>query len=172
MDVRTTTRPMLPQGRWRLDTGRSNVGFAVRKLGFGTVRGRFAAATVSIAVRGEKTAAGGSVRVASIDTGNAERDVQLCGFFAAAEYPEMTFTARRIEEEGDAWKVAGELTIRDVTRPLELTVERTEPRHLRVRGELDRRDFGLTWSLVVERTGVVSNHVHLELDLVLAKRSA
>jgi polyisoprenoid-binding protein YceI len=112
------------------------------------------------------------VRVASIATGNADRDAHLLapGFFAAGTYPEITFRASRMEALADGrWRIGGELTIRDRTRPVELIASRRAHARLRVDGEIDRRDFGLTWSRAIEATGAVGVTVRLELDLGLER---
>jgi polyisoprenoid-binding protein YceI len=156
MPASAPTLVQLPVGR--VDPSRSRIGFAIRKLGAGTVRGRFAA------VRGELTPEGasGRVRVAGIDTGDARRDDHLQSLFAADTYPEITFASTAV----DGSRASGELTIRGVTRAIELTIAVRGSR-VEARGELDRRDFGLTWNRAVEATGAVGTLVQIELDLQL-----
>jgi polyisoprenoid-binding protein YceI len=156
MSANAPTLVRLPVGR--VDPSRSRIGFTIRKLGAGTVRGRFAA------VRGELTSAGacGHVRVADIDTGDALRDHHLQNLFAADTCPEITFASSTV----DGTRVRGELTIRGVTREIELTVA-VRGRRFEARGELDRRDFGLTWNRAIEASGAVGTAVQIELDVQL-----
>lgn len=155
---------------WQVNPSRSSVGFAIRKLGAGTVHGRFTDFEGALD-------RGGSVRVASIATGDAKRDEHLLapGFFAADEHPLMSFAIRRVDVlEDGARRIAGELTIRDRTRPVELLARPGsgggERRRLRLTGELDRGDFGLVWNRAIEATGAVGMKVALELDLELSRR--
>jgi polyisoprenoid-binding protein YceI len=167
---------LLPAGRWEVDPSRSSVVFAVRKLGAGTLHGRFEAFEGALTIGGGTTAAAGIVEVASIATGNRERDAHLCApqFFAAAGHPEIAFATRRVGSlDGRDWSVVGDLTIRDCTREVELIAtpagcDGANPDdrwQLSVRGEIDRRAFGLTWSRVVEATGAVGTAIAIELEL-------
>ena len=170
--VTTAHGPLLPTGDWHLDLAHSRIAFAIGKLGFGTVRGRFHDATATISVDRGRMTADGSVAVASIDTGSTDRDAHLRAFFCAAEHPLMVFTAQRSEALEDGWQLAGALTVRGVTRAIELCAHSApspdpERRWLVVTGAIDRRDFGLVWGTPVEATGVVSTTVRLELELEL-----
>jgi len=184
MSTDTTARSpqtaILPAGRWQVVRSRSRVGFEVHRRGAGTLHGAFTAFEGEIDVDAGGAAAHGSVRVDSVDTGLAERDEHLCAasFFAAERHPFMTFVATRIvPADGGAWAIDGELTIRDVTRPLHLDVHvddvagHEDRRRLRLRGELDRRDYGLTWNRVIEMTGAVAMQVRLELDLEVERQA-
>jgi polyisoprenoid-binding protein YceI len=161
---------LLPAGTWHVDPAQSHVGFAVRKLGAGTVRGRFDVCEGTIAIDGRGTIASGSVDVSSLTTGNEDRDRHLRGpdFFSAAEFPTIAFRSDRAVRIDDArWRIPGLLTIR--TRTIEVALTATlAPSGLRLEGEIDRRDFGLTWSRAIEASGVVSSTVRLELDLVVS----
>jgi polyisoprenoid-binding protein YceI len=171
MQTITRTRsPLLPVGTWRVDPTRSRVGFAVRKLGAGTVRGRFDVFEGTILIDDRGTAASGTVDVNSHTTGNKDRDRHLraAGFFAAEEFPSITFRSQRVSRIDDAsWTILGRLTIRDRTIDVALTTT-AQPAGLRLEGEIDRRELGLTWSRAIEATGVVSPTVRIELELVVA----
>jgi polyisoprenoid-binding protein YceI len=159
---------LLPQGPWRVDPSRSRVEFTVRKLGAGTVRGHFADADGRLVVEAGEALASGSVRVASIATGNEDRDAHLRSFFAAEAYPEIVFTSREIVPvDQHRFRIRGELTIRDHRREVELTGTCDTAHRIEVRGEIDRRDFGLTWNRAIEATGAVSTTIRIELDLQL-----
>jgi polyisoprenoid-binding protein YceI len=170
--LRTMTTQLLDRQTWQVDPSHSSVGFAIRKLGAGTVHGRFNEFEGVLDH-------GGTVRVASIATGNADRDAHLLapGIFAADEHPLIGFEIRRVDVLDDgAWRIAGALTIRDRTRPVELVAHHVtrgeERRRLRLTGQIDRRDFGLTWNRAIEATGAVGSKVRLELDLELSRPPA
>jgi polyisoprenoid-binding protein YceI len=167
MDTITRSQnSLLPTGVWRLDPRRSRVGFSARKLGSGTVRGSFDAFDGTVAIDAEGATASGAVDVASVSTANADRDAHLRRFFDADRFPQIVLRASWGEPVGaQDRRIAGELTIRDRTHPIELRASRHGARGLRVRGELDRRDFGLTWNRAVEATGVVAPVIGLELEL-------
>ena len=93
-----------------------------------TVRGRFRVFDGTLEAAEDDPAnsrAWGSIKVASIDTGNAERDEHLRSpdFFDADRYPEIRFASTRVAHvEGGTYNVWGDLTIKDVTREVEITV--------------------------------------------------
>lgn len=147
---------LLPRGQWCVDPSRSRVEFTVRKLGAGTVRGRFADADGDLVVD-QRFSASGRVRVASITTANEDRDAHLRWprFFAAEAHPEIAFECREIVPiDPRSLRIRGDLTIRDQLREVELIATLpagpdVEPR-IEVRGEIDRRDFGLVWNRAIE----------------------
>ena len=161
----TETSPRLgPAGSWAIDPEASTVGFRVRHFHFATVEGRFGEFSGELGPWG----AAGTVDVASIDTGNAIRDGRLRSpdLFDAARFPEIAFETR-----GQlAPRLAGRLTIRDVTNPVTLEVTQTpEPDALRIsaRASISRRAFGLDWDALREAGRlVVGDRVELLLDLV------
>jgi polyisoprenoid-binding protein YceI len=167
---------LLPEGHWRIDPSRSRLEFSVRKLGAGTVHGRFADADGHLVVEAGQASASGSVRVASIATGSEDRDAHLraAGFFAADAYPEIAFASRAIVPDDErGYRICGDLTIRGQTREVELIaalpVGPDVQQRIEVRGQIDRRDFGLTWNRAIEMTGAVSTTVRIELDLQLVR---
>jgi polyisoprenoid-binding protein YceI len=175
----TTALPLAP-GRWAVDTNHSSIGFTIRHLGVSKVRGRFARfdADVVIGESLETTTVTATVDIASIDTGNADRDAHLRGpdFFDADRHPRMSFVSTGIRHlEGGTYAVTGDLTIKGVTR--EVTVEATvqgtgedpwgnQRAGIAVRGSIDRTDFGLTWQSRLAGGGLlVGEEVGLLLDL-------
>ena len=173
----TSTTAALPlvAGRWALDAAHSQVGFAVRHLGVSKVRGRFGEVDAELVI-GETvgdTVVTATVAMASIDTGNAERDAHVLSpeLVDVGRRPTMTFRSRGLRGVGTTWTLDGELTIGDVTRPLTLDVELggVEPffdgtRHagFEATGELRRRDFGLGFGALGAMLGDV---IRIELDL-------
>jgi polyisoprenoid-binding protein YceI len=175
VSAKSESRPrrLLPEGRWRVDPERSHVAFGVRKLGAGTVRGRFSGARGELVVAGAHASAAGSVRVDGIATGSDERDAHLraAAFFDAGTYPEIAFASSSIVTgEDGTCRIRGDLTIRDRACEVEFTGGLSgtpgEPA-LRVQTEIDRRDFGLVWNAAIEATRIVANTVRIELDVRL-----
>jgi polyisoprenoid-binding protein YceI len=170
----------LPTGRWEVDPIHSSVGFEVKHMMISTVRGHFREfeGTLEAAEDYHDSRAWGSVKVASIDTNNADRDEHLRSpdFFDAEHYPEMRFASTRIEHvELGTYRVSGDLTIKDVTREIELeaNVEGAaidpwgkERVGVAVRGTIDRTEFGLTWQQPLTSGGLlVGENVALRLDI-------
>lgn len=166
---------------WTLDSAHSQVGFAIRHMMISTVRGKFDQFDGDFTLDEQdptRSQAEGRVQVASIDTGNEERDNHLrsADFFDARTYPTITFKSRQITSKGtDAYLVTGDLTMHGVTKELtleaELSPEAKDPwgnlrRGVSLRGFLNRKDFGLTWNQALETGGVlVDEKVKLEIDL-------
>ncbi len=166
--------------RWNLDPAHSSIDFAVRHMGFATVRGRFDAFEADIESDDEGRLIGlqARIRTDSVDTGEKERDGHLrsADFFDAERFPEMRFAATRIEPTGDRrYRVSGELTIRGATRPVgfELTVQppiRDPFGNVRAAAEasgtLNRKDWGLSWNRVLEAGALlVGEDVRFTLDM-------
>ena len=113
----------------------------------------------------------------SIDTGVADRDGHLrsADFFDVETYPEITFVSTDVSRDGDDWTIAGDLTIKDVTKPVTVLFEETGSArdpfgNLRVgfEGEatINRKDWDLTWNAALETGGVlVSEKIKLGFDI-------
>jgi polyisoprenoid-binding protein YceI len=138
-------------GRYAIDTSGSTVRFRTRHLfGLAPVRGTFAIRTGTVDVAEPLTDSRISVEIAagSFHTGNSQRDrsVQSAQFLDAGRYPVMTFVAQRIEGA----EVTGRLTVRDVTRPVRLSIEPSAVTQgeftAAVTMRIDRTDFGVTAS--------------------------
>jgi polyisoprenoid-binding protein YceI len=174
---------LVPEGAWEVDPARSTVGFTVRHLKVAKVRGRFGEITGVIRCdHGGLTAIDGRVEVASLDTGDHRRDARLCAedFFDAERHPTIAF--RAISEatvSGDVPVVRGTMTMRGVSRPLELQVDAPGSPvagkgdlRIRANGVLSRRAFGLTWDSAFAAGGlVIDDRVGLQLDVVVCPRS-
>lgn len=175
----TTGLPLVP-GTWVLDPAHSTVGFTIRHLGVAKVRGRFARfdADVLVGTTPESTVVAATVDLASVDTGNADRDAHIRAddMLDVARRPTMSFRSTSIAPAGDGWRLAGDLTIGDVTRPLELDVELggiaeypiDGSRHagITASGDLRRSEFGIAPGLPAPLLGEV---VRIELDLELVE---
>ena len=115
---------------WTIDTIHSHVSFSVKHMMVATVRGKFNAYRGTARLDPKdftRSTFEGEIDVASIDTGNPQRDEHLRSgdFFEAATYPKITFKSTRIEPKDEAgeYVVHGVLTMRGVTRPVALDVE-------------------------------------------------
>lgn len=115
-------------GTYNLDPAHSSIGFTVRHAMVTKVRGEFTdfEASLTIAENPSESTASATVRTASLDTRNEERDAHVRGedFFAVEQYPEMTFTATNfdIDAAGNG-TVTGDLTIKATTKPVTFDVE-------------------------------------------------
>ena len=167
--------------RYEIDANHTNLGFTAKHMLFTTVRGRFQDFTGYLEVEdGDYTTARGEfmVQLASVESGNDKRDEHLrsADFFDAANHPTMTFRPTAVRGlGGDRYAVTGDLTIREVTRPVELqvSVEGLIPRDafgkeriaLSATGALNRKDWGLNWNMALETGGVlVSDEIKLEIE--------
>jgi len=166
-------------GTYQLDAAHKRVGFVVRHLMVSKVRGNFAEAdaTITIAEDPLQSSVSASIVTASVQTGNVDRDNHLRtgDFFEAEKYPAITFRSTGIKSHAGAeFVLDGELTIKDVTKPVELVVEfegaTTSPYGQQVFGfsattEIDREDWGLTYNMALESGGVmIGKKVKIEIE--------
>lgn len=155
---------------WTIDGAHSVAEFAVKHMMVSTVKGRFHDLGGSIRIdeaRPENSSVEAEIMTASIDTGQEQRDAHLRSddFFAAERFPAITFRSTGVEQAtDDEWRVHGDLTIRDVTRPVVLNTEfegQIQDAYGKQRAAftatttINRRDFGLNWNGVIEAGGVV-----------------
>jgi polyisoprenoid-binding protein YceI len=172
----------LPAGTYNVDPSHSAVGFEVRHMGIATVRGAFRRFNGTIDATGPSPILKGSVDVASIDTGEEQRDAHLTApdFFDVEQYPEITFHTTAIEgtEDGQI-RLSGEITIKGLTKPVELIGTAgeggadpwgNERVGFEVEGVIDRREFGLNWNQVLPNGNLlVSNEVKLVISVSAVK---
>ena len=156
-------------GTYELDQAHRRVGFVARHMMVSKVRGEFTEATATITVAEDPLASGvtATIQTASISTGQADRDGHLRSgdFLAAEEFPTIEFRSTGVKSHsGNEFVLAGELTIKGVTRPVDLEVEfegaGRSPFGTDIFGftavtEIDREDFGLTWTVALETGGVL-----------------
>ncbi|MFD0883708.1 YceI family protein [Streptosporangium algeriense] len=180
MTTRTWENLQLPvAGTFNLDAAHTRIGFMVKHMMVSKVRGHFDqfAGSVTVAENPLESSAELTIKAESISTGVADRDGHLRGddFLATEKFPEITFRSTRVVgHSGDEFTVVGDLTIRDVTKPVELTVEYggagTNPWGQSVWGfsittEIDREEFGLTWNQTLETGGVlVGKKIKIEIE--------
>jgi polyisoprenoid-binding protein YceI len=166
-------------GIFDLDPAHTRIGFSARHMMVSKVRGRFAEFTGSITVADDplQSAAQADIQAGSIDTGQPDRDGHLVSadFLNVEKFPELTFRSTRITgHQRNVFTVLGELTIKDVTREVELTLEiegvGNSPYGKQVMGftlttEISREDYGMTWNVAVEGGGVlVGKTVKIEIE--------
>jgi polyisoprenoid-binding protein YceI len=165
---------------WKLDPSHTAVEFSAKHLMITTGKGRITDIEGTI-VSDEKNPQNSSVeatlKAASIDTRTDQRDQHLrsADFLHAELFPDIKFRSTRIEGGKENFKLTGDLTIRDVTRPITLDVQfegRTkdpwggERVGFSATGKIDRRDFGLTWNQALEAGGVVvGNDIKISLEV-------
>jgi polyisoprenoid-binding protein YceI len=176
MSTDTLTRT----GDYTLDTSHSRLGFSARHAMVTKVRGHFGGFSGTAHVDPE-TPANSKVELtidpATVSTGSPDRDGHLrsADFFDIETYPEWTFRSTEVSRDGDDWTITGDLTIKDVTKPVTIEFEETGQAvdpfgNTRVGFEgkttVNRKDWGLTWNAALEAGGVlVSEKVTLEFDI-------
>ena len=168
-------------GTYAIDTTHSRIGFVARHAMVTKVRGSFNDFQGSGYFDGDdptKSHLQLTIRAASIDTRNADRDAHLRSndFFDMETYPKITFTSTAVEQvDPDKYRVTGDLTIKGVTRPVtidfEYTGSATDPfqnQRIGLEGTttLNRKEWGVNWNAALEAGGVlVSEKVTLEFDV-------
>jgi len=166
-------------GTYVLDPFHTRIGFIARHLMVTKVRGNFGEFDGSITVAEDPagSTAQATIRALSIETGAPDRDTHLRSgdFLEAEKYPELTFAnARVVGQKGATFTVRGDLTIKGVTKEVELAVELdgvvtdpfgNEKLAVSARTEINREDFGMTWNAALETGGVlVSQKVVIEIE--------
>ncbi|MHB1575461.1 MAG: YceI family protein [Candidatus Dormibacteria bacterium] len=165
---------------WKLDMAHSAVEFSVRHMMISTVKGNFKDFSVDIDIDPDdltKSSVRAVIKAASIDTREPQRNGHLVSadFLDAEKYPEIVFQSRRVASlGGERYQVEGDLTIKDVTRPVSLDVTllgfETSPYGVKAGGfeattKISRQDFGLTWNVALETGGVlVGDEIKISID--------
>jgi polyisoprenoid-binding protein YceI len=172
---------------YKIDRNHSNIGFSVPILeGLSRVHGKFTDFTVELKFDAADLAHSSIravIKVASIDTGIADRDAHLrtADFFDAEKFPEAVFESHKIEATDNGFVARGKFTLHGITKDLDLPftlggqletgepAKRLENRGFYGRCIIDRRDFGITWVHNVDPR-FVGNAIEIELS-VLARRA-
>lgn len=167
----------LPAGTYAIDASHSRVGFSARHAMVTKVRGSFNEFSGSAVVADGKADISIEISAASVDTRSADRDghLQSADFFDVANFPKITFKSISVKDGGEGIIVDGELTIKDVTKPLAIEFEYTgtakdpfgnERFGFEGAAEINRKDFGLTWNAALETGGIlVSENIKLEFEI-------
>ncbi len=177
----STTLSPVTATSWQIDAAHTNVEFAVKHLMISTVKGRFG--EVSGSLKGSlddpsRFALEVVIPTQSIDTRQSQRDAHLRSpdFFDAENYPVIRFVGKKVKGDvSDEFTLIGDITIRDVTRELELQVTNegnvrdpwgNERIGFSAKGKLDRRDFGLRYNQALEAGGfVVGDEIKISVDV-------
>lgn len=168
----------LPAGTYNIDPSHSRVGFSARHAMVTKVRGSFNEYSGSATVADGAASLNIDITVSSVDTRSADRDghLQSADFFDAATFPKITFASTSVKDSGsDKLVVDGNLTIKDVTKPISITFEytgtATDPFGnarfgFEGEAEINRKDYGLTWNAALETGGIlVSENIKLEFEI-------
>lgn len=172
--------------KWTIDPMHSEVQFKVKHLMITTVTGSFQKFDADITAGDDLSTAEitFTADVASITTGNEQRDAHLRGsdFFDVEKHPQLVFKATRTEnvDHDGSWELFGDLTINGITKPVELAVEwggvMKDPwgntkAGVSIHGKIDRKDWGLTWNAALEAGGMlVSDEVRISCEVQLVKQ--
>lgn len=170
----------LTPGIWNLDPTHTDVAFTVRHAGISKVRGTFTAVEGSLTA--DQSFAASSVDItidmASINTGEPNRDGHVKGedFFDVEKNPTMRFVSTEVRGEGEEFTLMGELTIKGITRPIELEAEfggqtvdafGMTRAGFEAKGEISRKEFDITWNAPLQSAAggvLVSDKVKIEID--------
>ncbi len=174
----------LTAGTWNIDPAHSEVGFTVRHLMVSKVRGKFGGFTGAITVSDDPLASSveATIDAATISTGEENRDGHLRSpdFFETDAHPTWTFRSTSVEQSGSDFEVAGDLTIKGVTRPVALDLEFNgvgqDPwggtrAGFSATTEISRKDFGVTFEMPTEGgvNVVVGDKIKVELEIEAVK---
>jgi polyisoprenoid-binding protein YceI len=161
---------------WEFDPAHTSAQFAVRHLGIMTVRGHMNLVRGQLETEGEMpTKAEVALDPKSIDTREPNRDTHLRSpdFLLVDQHPEIVFKSTGISGRRDSLKIVGELTIRGITKPVELTGEMTPvisdhrglPRFgVSVETTIDRKEFGMEWNHLVDNALMVGDQVKISVE--------
>lgn len=170
---------------WNIDTSHTRALFAVRHMMISTVRGQFDKVSGKVDFNQdnpELSSVEVSIDAASFDTKDPQRDAHLRSpdFLDVEKYPFITFKSTKVEKTGDnTGLITGDLTIRDVTRPVTLNTEfngvakapwGTTSAGFTATTKINRKDFGLVWNVALETGGVlVGEEVSITLEVEIIK---
>jgi polyisoprenoid-binding protein YceI len=179
----STRIPGYVSGTWDIDPVHSDISFTVRHMMVSKVRGNFATFSGEI-VTGEDltdSQVNATIDATSITTGTQQRDdhIRSADFFAVETHPTWTFTSTAIRPDGDDYVLAGDLTIKGTTRPVELALEVNgfgpdayggTRAGFTAKTTIDRNDFGVDIKMPMDGGGVVVGEkvqITLEIEGVL-----
>lgn len=173
---------------YKIDASHSEITFKVKHLMISTVTGKFDQFDATLEKQDDADLTSAKISfeadIASINTNNEQRDGHLKSpdFFNSEEHPKLSFVSTSIEKKSEEeYNVNGDLTIRGVTKPVQLKVdyngEIVDPWGMsragfEINGKINRQEYGLTWSALTEAGGVVvSDEVKLHLNIEMVKQA-
>jgi polyisoprenoid-binding protein YceI len=171
---------------WAIDNGHSAINFSARHMMISTVRGNFNTFTGTVdfdEADPTKSTVDIQIDVASLETRDEKRDGHLksADFFEVEKYPTIAFKSTSVEKLGENHgKLHGNLTIKDVSKPVTLDVEYhglakapwgTTSAGFIGKTSIDRKDWGLTWNVALETGGIlVGDKINIEIDIEVVKQ--
>jgi polyisoprenoid-binding protein YceI len=173
----TEQTTQIPTGTWTLDSVHSSIGFGVNYSGVGTFRGTFEDFDAKL-VDGRLE---GIAKVASVnvDDENLTGHLQSPDFFDAEQHSELRFVSKSIERDGDRVSIQGDLTLRGVTHPVEITGTVTGPLEnaygqqrigFDLETSVNRRDYGIAWNMELPGGGqALGDDVVITANLALVQ---
>ena len=182
----TTQIPGYVVGTWDIDASHSTVGFSVRHMMVSKVRGYFRTFSGVLVTAEDPTASTveATIDMDSIDTRQEQRDAHIrsADFFDVGNHTVMTFRSTEVRTDGADWTVVGDLTIKGVTRPVELALEVNgfgpdayggTRAGFSARTEISRKEFGVDIDMPMDGGGVVvGDKVTVELEIEAVLRTA
>jgi polyisoprenoid-binding protein YceI len=171
-------------GTWVVDPVHAEVGFVGRHFGLTKVRGRFTGVEGTVAIADDITDSTIDVTIdmTSVESGSADRDGHLrsADLFDVENFPTATFRSTAIDVAGTSGTITGDLTIKDVTRPVTLAVDflgatrdpwDNDRAVFSANATINREDWGVKWNMVLEAGGLlVSKEIRLEIEAELIKK--
>lgn len=172
--------------KWNIDPTHSEIGFKVKHMMISNVRGSFASFRANAETNGEdfnSARLNFEADIDSIDTGVADRDAHLKSddFFNAESYPTLKFESTGVKLDDEDLIIEGNMTIRDVTKPVTLKGEFggivTDPygqtkAGFTLNGKIKRSEFGLRWNAVTEAGSiVVSDDIRIQNEIQFVKEA-
>jgi polyisoprenoid-binding protein YceI len=173
----TEQTTIIPTGTWNLDPVHSSIGFAIRYSGVGTFRGTFEDFDAKL-VDGRLE---GTVEVASVkvDDETLSGHLQTPDFFDSEQHPGLRFVSKTVERDGDRVSIQGDLTLRGVTHPVEITGTVTGPLEnaygqqrigFDLETTVDRHDYGINWNMELPGGGqALGDDVVITANLALVQ---
>jgi len=172
--------------KWKIDPAHSEIQFKVKHLMITTVTGYFRTFDLEVETETDDFNTAKKIEfiadIDSIDTNNAQRDTHLKSndFFNAQDHPHLQFVGKKYESNGDEAMLHGDLTIREITKPITLKVDfggtvvdpwGQQKAGFTVSGKINRKEFNLTWDAVTEAGHVVvSNEIKIHAEVQLVKQ--
>lgn len=171
---------------WIIDPTHSEVHFKVKHLVISTVTGTFKSFAGSMESENEDfqdAAIEFTLDVDSIDTNQEQRDGHLksADFFDAVQFPKISFKSTSFKKVGDDYELSGDLTVKNVSKPVKLNVEYggratdfygNDKAGFEVSGKISRKEFGLTWDGITEAGAiVVGDEIKLQINVQFAKQA-
>lgn len=172
---------------YKIDVDHSDIMFKVKHLMISTATGYFKKFDATVETENDDFTNAKvyfEADIDSIDTKNEQRDTHLKSddFFNASQFPKLVFKSSSIEKDGEGeYKLKGDLTIRDITKPITLDVDYNgstkdpwgfERAGFEVTGKINRKEYGLKWSAVTEAGGlVVDDTVKLQMNVEFVKQA-